>query len=99
MSQNIRSICKHIDEFYYDVDDLKFDVIALCETWLSAKVERNYKHFHQKSRNSHGGGVGLHVRKVFDTKSVDELTMIDSNIESIFIKLKYRSSHLLVASI
>ena len=35
----------------------------------------------------------------YDTETVDKLTIIDSNIESLFLKVKYRNSHLLVASI
>ena len=52
-----------------------------------------------KAENSHEGGVGLLVRRGMYTEIVDELTVMDSIIESLFVKLRYRYSHLVVASI
>ena len=64
ISQNIRSLGKNFEEFYLEISDCKFDIIALSETWTSddsIQLYGNYENFQGvfNNRNGHGGGVGF----------------------------------------
>ena len=71
---------------------------------VPSEVEQSYKHFNHytvtlKSRNSQVGVVELLIRNLIETKIVDELTLVDSNIKSLFMKVKCRICLLFVVSI
>ena len=104
ISQNIRSLNKNLDEFFHDIDDFDFDVVAVNETWLSNNVEQLYASFQNyngvfKSRNTLGGGVGIFVSKALSFSLIDELSFIEPDVESVFIKISFPNHELLLGNI
>ena len=94
VSCNIRSLSKNCDEFLSDIDELDFEVIALCETWLSNDTEQlfskvgNYNGIF-KNRCFRGGGVGFLIKNPIKFELVEEISYTDSISESIFIRLEH----------
>ena len=92
LSQNIRSLGKNFDEFALTFDSLKFDAIALTETWLSKDLEDLHKNYNNYlgeflSRHSRGGGVGFFLDKNIIYQRIDEFCRSEPDCESIFVDL------------
>ena len=67
ISHNIRSMQKNFEEFQSDIHDFGFDIIALCETWITSETSQLYQNlpgFNPAflNRDSRGGGVGFYVK-------------------------------------
>lgn len=86
MLTNIRSVVNKINELEYIVGNNTFDIIALCETWLSDNVPNsllccnNQVEIIRKDRKSRGGGICFLVSKVFKPV-VDVVIMPDKFTE------------------
>lgn len=101
---NCRSLNNHFDDLQYCLNNTKttFDIIALTETWTSIDTENNfringYKEI-LKSRNSHGGGVGLYCTDSLNfVVREDLLPQNDDYAECAIIELT--ACHVIVACI
>ena len=104
VSQNIRSMPKNFEEFYLDIRNLNFDIIALNETWLSeemAEIYTNLPGYNSvfKNRNTYGGGVLFFIRKNISFEKIEDLCISDSNMECIFLKIELENELFIVGNI
>jgi hypothetical protein len=91
---NIRSIPKNIASFdqYLSLLSIRFNVIAITETWLNENTASLYNIEHYSTISNHrktkrGGGVALYIHDTLNYKLRPDLTKSDSFIESLFIEL------------
>ena len=92
ISLNIRSIPKNLDEFFTDFHSCNFDVIGLCETRLSEAIYPLYKlpgyDLFCKNRNNLGGGVLLFIKSKYQISVIDEISIMESYLETIFVQVR-----------
>ena len=86
-------------------DDITFDIILLCETFLSEKNKDMYKlpgyRYVGKQRQHHKcGGVGIFVKKSLSFKPRDDLSVfIECEFESVFIEIFNGKEHTIVGEV
>ena len=104
---NIRSLLKNGDDFvaYIESLNLKFDVIAFTETWLSESrnienILPDYKAFHsmRSSDQEPGGGAAIYIHKRLKSLEITELSCNEYNIECVFAKIECNEENLIVGS-
>ena len=90
---NIRSINKYCQNFSHLVDmcSIPFDIIAMSETWLSPNNNTinyldDYNHIFNQRNGKSGGGVSLFVKKNMQYTERNDMCMMNSSIESVFIE-------------
>lgn len=91
---NIRSLGRNINEFqaYLSTINFNFSFIGLTETWLSTSNAnlydlKGYKHVYKCREEKKGGGVSLFVINDMDIKVREDLSVIDSHIEALFVEV------------
>ena len=102
---NIRSLKKNGETFeaYLSTLNCKFDVICLTETW-SKDIELindfldGYSVF-SSTRRRNGGGSAIYVKNSFKCSVVSELTVNESYIESVFIKINSPTAQSIIGSV
>ena len=100
---NCRSLVKHFGEIrnLWRNKILKFDIVALSETWLIPD-QHDYKYegytmFSTSRITKNGGGVALYINDAFACDTIPDISVaIDDCIESIFVKVKKNITHLKV---
>ena len=90
ISQNIRSMQMNFEEFHSDIHDLGFEIIALCETWITNETSQLYQNLPGfnpvfLNRDSRGGGVGFYVKKDIVFEVLDQYNFSDPALECIFL--------------
>lgn len=73
------------------MSNLKFDVLALCETSLNDAICTLYaigdeKYFHNNS-TTRGGGLTINVNKTFAVRTLSNLSLQFPYIECMFLKV------------
>lgn len=99
MNFNIRSIINKIDDLsdFLNNFDFKFDIVTITETWLTSFNENfiqldGYKYI-GKSRQKHGGGVGMFIGDSLTFKLRSDISAIgDDKFEIIAIELVNNTS-------
>ena len=94
---NIRSLPKNNDalKMYLSSLRIRFDVIALSETWLSAEtcelpyISNDYSHIKMFRDNRRGGGTSLFIHDSCEHHPINELNVSNEYIECIFAELKH----------
>ena len=83
------------DEFQFMINQTKFDVITLSETWL-----KNDKHlleyvrlpgyeFAYRNRDERrGGGVGIYIRDTIEFKVRSDISKLDDSIEHLWLEIQ-----------
>ena len=92
---NIRSLPAHLVEFdaLLSTMNISFDVIALTETWLTAQNAdlyniMGYNCVHKYRSDTRGGGVSVLVRKTLNFTHRNDISIFNSDIESVFIEIE-----------
>ena len=98
---NIRSVPKNLSNFdsYYQSLNFKFSVIGFTETWLNESncdvySIDNYQHFSLIRENKRGGGCSLFVQNYFNVIERKDISIMDNNIEALFIELQKNDTKL-----
>ena len=104
ISQNIRSLDKNFEEFYLDIAEQNFDVIALCETWMSNDLSPLYADFQSyngifQNRSGIGGGVAFYVSKSISYDVIESFCFTESFIESIFVNFCVNGEFFIIGNI
>ena len=91
---NIRSMPKNLNNFeqYLQCHSHNFKIIGFSETWLSEINSQNYTlsgyNIENNFRiNKSGGGVSVCVRHDIEYRLRNDLSLLNSNLESIFIEI------------
>ena len=91
---NVRSIPKNFNNFltYLETLQYQFSVIGISETWLkdhnvNCYFIDGYKSEHNYRKEKAGGGVSLFVKSYIDYIIRNDLTVMNSHIETLFIEL------------
>lgn len=90
---NMRSVKNKIDdlEIYLDSFTAKFDIIVLTETWLRKDEApphiQGYKSITISRENRRGGGIAVYVKNSYQYIVLDDLTSLNENVESLFVKV------------
>lgn len=89
---NISSVPQHLDSFYdqcLNANNIKFDVIGLCETRLHDNICSLYKldtyHAYYQNKSTTGGGLALFLHNDFYGNKIDNLSFQYPHIESFFL--------------
>ena len=91
---NVRSLGKKFDQFQLLLDKIKYDCsfIGICETWIKSNSSLflidGYTLFTNNRKNKAGGGVGLYISNDYESKILNDLTIISDILESIFIEIE-----------
>ena len=102
--QNIRSMKKNFEEFYLDFEQLNIDILALTETWMSDDSDHFYKKYANyngafKNRMGNAGGVGFLISDSHQFDVINDISVINDEVETIFIKVKIGSKTLIFGNI
>ena len=91
---NIRSLPSNYRQLDILLSSLQveFDVIGLTETWLTKHNKdifnfENYNHICKTRDIKRGGGVSMYTKKGLQYKLREDLSLFDSNCESIFSEI------------
>ena len=104
---NIRSLVPKLDEVKFFLSSLSsdFEIICFSETWLSKGTIdlvnfTNYNHYHTvREDGRRGGGVSVFLSYRFKAKILDNITVVEQFIESLFVQFKYGGKLMLVGII
>ena len=103
---NIRSLSKNFDELQRLVNfSSKISIITLTETWLKSASTATallpgYNFLHNPRKDKTGGGVGIFVSSKFNSQTIQNLTCMTPDIETIFVEIQLNKSiKLLVGSV
>ena len=105
MHLNTRSLVSSFPEFTAFVNNYPFDVYTLSEIWLTSNTQQidyvkiSGLHLLNRNRsNKKGGSVTAYVRDNIEIKPRDDLSNLDSDVESLWfeIKGKNRNSDILI---
>ena len=98
LHMNARSLPSHFSEFRRLIESLEVDftVIGISETWLNNQNSDlfslpNYNFIENHRRARSGGGVGLYLSENVKYKDRSDLSIVDENMESIFIEIMAES--------
>ena len=92
---NTQSMSSTFDEFQFMINQTKFDVITLSETWL-----KNDKHLLEYVRlpgyelayrnrdEKRGGGVGIYIRDMIEFKVRSDISKLDDSIEHLWVEIQ-----------
>ena len=101
---NIRSMCKNIDDFLYDISNLNHSILTFSETWLSDSSQHlydipNFNAFHKNRENKRGGGVAIYVSDKYLCSSISELSCSLPFIESVFVLAEIGNAQCIIGNI
>ena len=92
--KNFNSFCVELKRL-----DFQFSVIALAETNVDQELQNlyqipNYNNFYQSTLEGKdkGTGVALYVNKIFNACIVENVSLCNEDIESIFVEISQSSS-------
>ena len=84
------------DEFQFMVNESKFDIITLSETWL-----KNDKHlleyvnlpgykfsYRNRDDEKRGGGVGVCIKDCITYKIRSDIISLDDSLEQLWVEIK-----------
>ena len=92
---NVRSLPKNNDALamYLHSIKLKFQIIALTETWISDEtcnlsyLSSDFNHVKVYRKHRKGGGVSLFIHDSIDYREIPDLSTCNEHIECIFIEI------------
>uniref|UniRef100_A0A183S9X8 Endo/exonuclease/phosphatase domain-containing protein n=1 Tax=Schistocephalus solidus TaxID=70667 RepID=A0A183S9X8_SCHSO len=94
ISANVQSLFYKLDDLRNVVDEIKPDVMAFTETWLTTDITdseislRGYQHF-RKDRPSRGGGVIVYVTRKLTAIADINIPLRNVEVLSVTISAKY----------
>ena len=106
---NVRSLSKHFDELqillnHQSESKHSFSVIGLTETWLTSNINLPFAiHGYDLIVNNRfkktGGGVALYLSDCFKFTVLDEITLMNDFIESLFVEITVPNSKNIIVGI
>lgn len=90
---NARSVKNKTDELNTFLNSLnvKFDAIIFTESWLTkmdpAPYFEGYKSITLCRENKRGGGIAIYLKTEQQHQTIEELTNINENVESMFVRV------------
>ena len=92
---NVRSLPQNNDalNMYLQNLSVKFDVIALTETWLNNEtcdlsfLSSDYEHYKKYRENKRGGGVSLFIHRSLSCKLLPDISTVNDSMECVFVEL------------
>ena len=102
---NIRSISKNYDNFVVSLDsiNLKFDVIAISESWLKNSTLDiyfpGYISYHSIRPSRSGGGTALYIKNHLVSSLIIGTTVNSDDIECVFAEIRHNNGKVVVGSI
>lgn len=102
---NTQSLASSFAEFEVMLNEHKFDIVTLSETWLkdnpaliSYITIPGYKFEYSNRTHKRGGGVGIYIKETFRYKVRKDITNTDKSIEHIWLEVKGKTNPFLVAA-
>ena len=105
LHMNIRSISKNYDNFVASLDsiNLKFDVIAISESWLKDSTADiyfpGYSSYHSTRPSRSGGGTALYIKNHLLSSLIIGTTVNNDDIECVFAEIRHNNGKVVVGSI
>ena len=102
---NIRSISRNYDSLSASLATLKlkFDIIALSESWLKDTALDiyfpEYSSYHSIRPARNGGGTALYIRKHLKASIINDLCINNNDIESVFAEISHSGGKVVVGCI
>ena len=98
---NINSIPYKLSDLLDDnIIPLAFDAITFCETKLNSNIQHLYSipgyNLHTNNNSRHSGGVAIYIRENADCFIRNDLTFMDSYIETLFIEIKSLPNNIII---
>ena len=103
--QNVQALMSTFNEFSLMLDEYRFDVIALSQTWRKDyKYQQNYIQLNRynaifkKRTNKRGGVVGFYIKDQLEYKILKNLTSKHESLEVLLIEIRgiYKNSSTLI---
>ena len=92
---NTKSMTSTFGEFQFMVNELKFDIITLSETWLKNDKHLleyantpGYKFSYRNRDEKKGGGVGVHIKDCITYETRNDIISLDNSLEHLWVKVK-----------
>ena len=92
---NTRSMTSTFDEFQFMVNESKFDIITLSETWLKNDKHLleyvnlpGYKFSYRNRDEKRGGGVGVYIEDYIAYKIRNDIISLDDSLEHLWVEIK-----------
>ena len=92
---NTKSMTSTFGEFQFMVNELKFDIITLSETWLKNDKHLleyantpGYKFSYRNRDEKKGGGVGVYIKDCITYKTRNDIISLDNSPEHLWVKVK-----------
>ena len=83
------------DEFQFMVNESKFDIITLSETWLKNDKHLleyvnlpGYKFSYRNRDEKRGGGVGVYIKDCITYKIRSDIISLDDSLEQLWVEVK-----------
>ena len=94
---NNQSMSSTFDEFQFMINQTRFDVITLSETWLKNDKHLieyvrlpGYEFAYRNRDEKHGGGVGIYIRDTIEFKLRSDISKLDDSIEHLWVEIQGR---------
>ena len=92
---NTQSMSSTFDEFQFMINQTKFDVITLSETWLKNDKHLleyvrlpGYEFAYRNRDEKRGGGVGIYIRDTIEFKVRSDISKLDDSIEHLWVEIQ-----------
>ena len=87
---NVRSLLSEFDLFCEFINNEKFEVFAVSETWLNVNIHSDVVsipqyHCVRADRDGRGGGVAFYIKKSLQYKVI--LQKLDTQLEQLWISM------------
>ncbi|RMC09822.1 hypothetical protein DUI87_13609 [Hirundo rustica rustica] len=94
MYTNARSMGNKQEELEAMVQQQRYDVVAITETWWDdshswSTALDGYRLFRRDRKGKRGGGVALYIKKAFDTISIETN---EDGVECLWVRIKGKAN-------
>ena len=97
---NTQSMSSTFDEFQFMINQTRFDVITLSETWLKNDKHLleyvrppSYEFAYRNRDEKRGGGVGIYIRDTTEFKLRSDISKLDDSIEHLWVEIQGRKKN------
>ena len=92
---NTQSMTLAFDKFQFMINESKFDIIVLSETWLKNDKHLleyvnlpGYKFSYRNRDEKRGGGVGVYIKDCITYKIRSDIISLDDSLEQLWVEIK-----------
>ena len=97
---NTQSLASTFDAFHLMLENHKFDIVALSETWLKDNKHQyeyvqipGYNTVFRNRENKKGGGVGFYVKDHLSFTLRNDIMKMDDSTETIWIEVRGKNKN------